>query len=138
MTNQTMQSNNKREAQRGTKQWRQDQIKSLRDRLNDPRYHVRMIGSLFGKEWRKLLGKGTCYQLLAILMRTCDWRRHEWHGNIFTLAAVMGLSERTVRYQLNTLKKISGFEVYRHPWSITIRIPERLFPLGKIEEDQDE
>ena len=96
-----------------------------------------MPGTLFEAKWRVLLGKGTCYQLLAILMRTCDWKRHEWHGNVFALAAVMGLSERTVRYQLNTLKKLPGFAVYRHSWSITVFLPDRIFPMAE-QEDEDE
>ncbi len=120
-------------ASRGTKEWRQEQIRSLRERLTDPRWHVRMPGTLFTTKWRELLGKGTCYQLLAVLMRTCSWERREWHGNIFQLAAVMGLSERTVRYQLNKLKQIDGFKVHRHPWSITIYMPDRIFPKDKRE-----
>lgn len=126
----------KKRARRGTKQWRREEIDSLHERLTDPRYHVRMPGNLFTDKWRELLGKGTCYQLLGVLMRTCDWKRRAWHGNIFALAAVMGVKERTVRYQLNKLKKISGFEVHRHPWSITIFLPDRIFPKARKENDE--
>ena len=123
-------------ARRGTMEWRKEQIRSLHERLTDPQYHLRQTGTLYTKKWRELLVNGTCYQLLGVLMRTCNWRDRRWHGNIFTLAAVMGVSERTVRYQLNKLKKISGFEVYRHPWSITVFLPERIFPKGADREEQ--
>jgi len=121
----------KKRARRGTKQWHKEEIENLRTRLTDHQYHLRQPGTLYEKKWRELLGNGTCYQLIGVLMRTCNWRDRRWHGNIFALAAVMGVSEKTVRNQLNKLKKLNDFEVHRHPWSITIFLPKRFFPEEK-------
>lgn len=110
--------------------WRKEKIESLRKRLVDPKYHVRMPGSLFTAEWRELIGSSG-YQLLGTLIRLSDWKTRRWYGNIFALAEVLGLSDKTIRNQLNKLKMISGFRVIRHPWSITVELPERLYPQTK-------
>lgn len=108
-------------------EWRKKKVKSLHDRLTDPRFHLRLPGTLLTAAWRVQIG-GSSYPLLLILLQTSDWKQRRWHGNIFALAGVLGVSEKTVRNQLNRLKCITGFRVVKHPWSITIFLPERLYP----------
>jgi len=112
---------------------RKEKTESLRKRLGQ--YYATIPGNLFTKEWRKIIGRNG-YQLLGILIATCDWKTKIWRGNIFTLAEVMGVNEKTVRNQLNSLKRIEGFHIDRFPQSIFVHLPDRLFPVKKSKEDK--
>lgn len=110
---------------------RKQKTKSLHKRLTDPYFHLRMPGHLFTDEWSRKIGRGTGYQLLGILLKTCDWDSGIWRGNIFALAEVMGVNEKTVRNQLNDFKKnIDDFWVERFPESVAIHMPDTLFQDG--------
>ena len=101
-----------------------DKVESLRSRLNQ--YHARLPGHLFTGEWREIIGPA--YPLVGVLIVTCDWNSGRWHGGIPELAIAIGVTEKTIGNWLRQLKKINGFEIDRHPYSITIYLPEPMRP----------
>ena len=91
------------------------------------KYFSGLSGIIYTSTWREIIGDSG-YPLLNILAIGSTWNdQHIWRGNIGELAELMGVSDKTVRNQLNKLKQIEGFKVVRYPYSLAIYIPDRLF-----------
>lgn len=109
-------------------------IKSIAKRMTNDFFAILPSWILTKEYFDKL---GPAIWLLAVIMRSCDWKTGVWYGKVQALALWLGVDVRTIDNYLLRLEDGVGITREQRAHSIEIYLPDPLIPSLILPEKED-